>query len=238
MSEQLSTETMAPTKDAPAVVLVVDDEDNIAALVSMVVETAGHTVIEAHSGAEALSLVTSRHVDMIVLDVMLGDTDGFTLLEELRSKGYNLPVLFLTALDALPDKLRGLSLGDDYMTKPFKVQEVAARVDLLLRRRSSESNKLVVGDIVLNEDTYSVTRAGIDVPLTPTEFKLLRLLMRNANRVVLRSEILNEVWEPGFSGRANVDTYVSYLRRKIDGPHEAQMITTARGFGYMLRAAQ
>lgn len=237
MAEPTTEETLESTSATP-VVLVVDDEENIAALVVMVLETAGLGVLEAHSGTEALEIVTSRHIDMLVLDVMLGDMDGFTLLEDLRARGYNLPVLFLTALDALPDKLRGLSLGDDYMTKPFKVQEVAARVDLLLRRRSSDTNKIKVGDIELNEDTYSVTRAGINVPLTPTEFKLLRLLMRNANRVVLRSEILNEVWEPGFSGRANVDTYVSYLRRKIDGPHEEPMITTVRGFGYMLKAVQ
>jgi two-component system OmpR family response regulator len=219
-----------------AVVLVVDDDEAIASLVRMALETSGFAAISVNSAKDARHALTTQHVDLVILDVLLGDANGFTLLEELRHQGHSMPVLFLTALGELPDKLRGLSLGDDYMSKPFMLEEIVARVNTLLRRRGDNDHRLIVGDLILNEDTISAQRGGEDITLTPTEFNLLRLLMRNHNRVVARSEILNEVWSPELTEhRANVDTYISYLRKKIDGDRPVSMIVTSRGFGYRIR---
>jgi len=217
-------------------VLVVDDEQNIAALVRMVLVAGNYDVVEAHSGQAALDAVAGQAFDAAVLDVMLGDLDGFEVAERLRRGGMHAPMLFLTARDDMSDKLRGLEIGDDYMTKPFHVDELKARVDALLRRAgTTESHRLVVGDLELNEDTFQVRRGGEEISLTPTEFRLLKLLMRHAGSVVKREQILEAVWDDDFRGRANVDTYVSYLRRKIDGGRAHQMLVTVRGFGYTLK---
>jgi DNA-binding response OmpR family regulator len=231
----MSVIDQSPEKDR-AIVLVVDDDEAIADLLRMALETSGFSAVSVNSAADARRTLSTQHIDLVILDVLLGDANGFTLLEELRHQGHNMPVLFLTALDELPDKLRGLSLGDDYMSKPFSLEEIVARVNTLLRRRGSEDHRLIVGDLVLNEDTISAQRAGEDIALTPTEFTLLRLLMRNHTRVVTRDEILNEVWSPTMTEhRANVDTYISYLRKKIDGDRPLSMIITSRGFGYRIR---
>ena len=228
--------TYQGTSATESVVLVVDDEENIAMLVQMALELSGHTVLTAHSSTDAASMLADRTVDLIVLDVLLGDEDGFDLLDRLRRRGVTAPVLYLTALDDVADKVRGLSLGDDYMTKPFRVEELVARVHALLRRSGrADAHQLHVGDLELDEDTYSVHRAGVAISLTPTEFKLLRLLMQNVGKVVSREQILDTVWEYDFGGRANVDTYISYLRKKIDGDFPHQMLTTVRGFGYTLK---
>jgi two-component system OmpR family response regulator len=225
----------SPSPDQ-ATVLVVDDDEAIASLVRMALETSGFAAISVNSAKDARHVLTAQHIDLIILDVLLGDANGFTLLEELRRLGHSMPVLFLTALDELPDKLRGLALGDDYLAKPFQLEELIARTNTLLRRRGDSDHRLIVGDLVLNEDTISAQRGGEDITLTPTEFNLLRLLMRNHNRVVERSEILNEVWGPELTEhRANVDTYISYLRKKIDGDRPVSMIVTSRGFGYRIR---
>ena len=221
---------------ARAVVLVVDDDEGIATLARMALETSGLNAISVNSAADARRTLTSQHIDLVILDVLLGDANGITLLEELRHEGHTMPVLFLSALGELSDKLRGLAQGDDYLPKPFQLEELLARVNALLRRRDDDDHRLIVGDLVLNEDTISAQRAGEDIGLTPTEFNLLRLLMRNHNRVVARSEILNEVWSPELTEhRANVDTYISYLRKKIDGDRPTSMIVTSRGFGYRIR---
>jgi len=217
-------------------VLVVDDEENIAALVRMVLEASNHEVREAHSGSEALKIVEEGPVDALVLDIMLGDMDGFELAEKLRRQGVKAPILFLTARDSVGDKVHGLELGDDYLTKPFHVDELKARVDALLRRSGgNDVHRLVVGDLELDEDNFRVTRAGTEISLTPTEFKMLKLLMRHAGTVIKREQILDAVWDDDFRGRASVDTYISYLRKKIDSDFDHQMLVTVRGFGYTLK---
>ena len=226
---------MVPSNEEAATVLVVDDEPNIAALVRMVLEAAKYHVIEVHSGEDALAAAAHNVVDLVVLDIMLGGMDGFAVLEKLRGLGHAMPVLFLSARDEVDSKVRGLVLGDDYLTKPFDVDELVARVSALLRRSGKvERHSLVVGTLKLNEDNYSVTRGDVLIALTPTEFKLLRLLMHNVGKVVSREQIIAAVWDADVDGRANVDTYISYLRKKIDGDFSHQMVTTVRGFGYTL----
>jgi len=223
--------------DPKPTVLVVDDEENISALVRMALEAAGLEVAVANSSATAITAVEDTNPDMMVLDVMLGDVDGFTTLSTLRERGIQIPVLFLTALDATADKVAGLSLGDDYLTKPFSVEELVARVRALLRRVTpGESHRLICGDLTLDEDNFEVTRSGEVIQLTPTEYRLLRILMRNADKVVTRAQILDAVWEYDFSNRANVDTYISYLRKKIDTEGQDSLIVTQRGFGYMIKS--
>ena len=230
---------MTPTNDEVTTILVVDDEENIAALVRMVLEAAKYRVIEVHSGEAALEAASHNAIDLVVLDVMLGGMDGFAVLEKLRGLGHAMPVLFLSARDEVDSKVRGLSLGDDYLTKPFDVDELVARVSALLRRSGKvERHSMVVGTLELNEDNYSVTRGESVISLTPTEFKLLRLLMHNVSKVVSRDQIIAAVWDADVDGRANVDTYISYLRKKIDGDFEHQMVTTVRGFGYTLTPEQ
>jgi len=220
-------------------ILVVDDEENIAALVRMVLEAAKYHVIEVHSGEAAIEAADQHPIDLVVLDIMLGGVDGFAVAEKIRGRGHNMPVLFLSARDEVNDKVRGLALGDDYLTKPFAVDELVARVSALLRRSGKvERHSLVVGNLELNEDNFSVTRDGVVISLTPTEFKLLRLLMSNVGKVVSRDQIIAAVWDIDVDGRANVDTYISYLRKKIDGDFAHQMVTTVRGFGYTLTPEQ
>ena len=220
-------------------VLVVDDESNITDLVSMALRYEGFEVETAATGRDAIRLVERFRPELVILDVMLPDVDGFAVTERLKSARVKVPILFLTARDAVEDKVRGLTLGgDDYVTKPFSLEELVARVRVLLRRAGAEeeSGRLVFADLELDDDTHEVRRGGGSIDLTATEFRLLRYLMQNAPRVLSKAQILDHVWNYDFGGDANiVETYVSYIRRKLDavGP---PLIQTVRGVGYRLAA--
>ncbi len=222
-------------------VLVVDDEANITELVSMALRYEGFDVEVASDGRSALSRASAFRPDLVVLDVMLPDVDGFGVLKRIRADGQRVPVVFLTARDATEDKVSGLTLGgDDYVTKPFSVEELVARVRAVLRRTNGAgaaggNARLTFADLELDEDTREVWRGDERIELTATEFKLLRYLMLNARRVLSKSQILDHVWQYDFGGDANVvETYISYLRKKIDKV-EPRLIHTVRGVGYTLR---
>jgi len=219
-------------------VLVVDDEENIVFLVETALQVQGFTTMAAGNGRDAIAVVGDFRPDLIVLDVMLPDTDGFTLLQRLRSGGCHTPVIFLTARDETADRVHGLTIGgDDYMVKPFAVAELVARVRLSLRRVGSgeTSRTLQCADLELDEAAHRVTRAGQVVSLSPTEYALLQYLLVNAGRVVSRAQILDQVWQYDFGGESSVvDTFISYLRRKIDHL-EPKLIHTIRGVGYCMR---
>ncbi|MFH5824854.1 response regulator transcription factor [Georgenia sp. AZ-5] len=229
--------------------LVVDDEPSIRELLSASLRFAGFDVVMAADGNAALRAAGEQQVDLVVLDVMLPDMDGFTVLRRLRAHGDPIPVLFLTARDDMSDKVQGLTVGgDDYVTKPFSLEEVVARIRAILRRThvtADDGAVLRYGDLELDEDAHEVRRAGRLVELSPTEFKLLRYLMINAERVVSKAQILDHVWDYDFTGDAAiVESYISYLRRKIDsaaslglddGTDLAPLIHTRRGVGYVLR---
>ncbi len=221
----------------PQRILVVDDEPRITDLVAMALRYEGFDVATAGTGRAGLKLVEEFRPALVVLDVMLPDMDGFAVTERLAAERVKVPVLFLTARDAVEDKVRGLTLGgDDYVTKPFSIEELVARIRALLRRTDpvAESGPLVFVDLELDEETHEVRRAGTTVELTATEFRLLRYLMQNAPRVLSKAQILDHVWQYDFGGDANiVETYVSYLRRKVDGIGPP-LIQTVRGVGYRL----
>lgn len=226
---------------AEARLLVVDDEPNIRDLLASSLRFAGFDVLSAEDGASAYRTATEENLDLIVLDVMLPDMDGFTVTRRLREAGISIPVLFLTARDDMRDKIQGLTVGgDDYVTKPFGLEEVVARIRAILRRTMASSNDdgtLRVGDLILDEDAHEVRRAGVDIDLSPTEFKLLRYLMINEGRVVSKMQILDHVWEYDWDGEAAiVESYISYLRRKlaVEGA-SGDLIQTKRGVGYILR---
>ncbi|HET8663475.1 MAG TPA: response regulator transcription factor [Nocardioides sp.] len=227
---------------SPLRVLVVDDEVNIAELVGMALRYEGFDVSVAHTGAKAVSTARSVAPDVVVLDMMLPDFDGLEVLRRMRSTDPDVPVVFLTARDAVEDRIAGLTAGgDDYVTKPFSLEELVARLRGLLRRtgarRAEEGSVLVVGDLELDEDSHEVRRAGEEITLTATEFELLRFLMRNPKRVMSKAQILDRVWNYDFGGQANVvELYISYLRKKIDAGREP-MIHTMRGAGYVLKPA-
>ena len=220
-------------------VLVVDDEDAITDLVSTALRYTGFDVAVASTGRAAIATAATFRPELIVLDIMLPDLDGFEVTRRLRGDGVRVPVVFLTARDATEDKVTGLTIGgDDYVTKPFSLEELVARVRAVLRRTRGDddvSGRLQFGDLELDEDTHEVWRAGTSVALTATEFKLLRYLMLNARRVLSKAQILDHVWEYDFGGDANVvETYISYLRKKVD-QIEPHLIHTVRGVGYTLR---
>jgi two-component system OmpR family response regulator len=223
---------------APARVLVVDDEDNITFLLTTALRHFGFAVDAAADGRTALQAARTGGHDVIVLDVMLPDLDGFEVCRRLRGDGVDTPVLFLTARDGTEDTVRGLTLGgDDYVTKPFSLEEIVARVQALLRRagRAAPSSKLALADLEMDDDAHVVRRAGVRIDLSATEYKLLRYLLGNAGRVLSRAQILDHVWEYDFGGNAGVvETYVSYLRKKVDR-FDPPLIHTVRGVGYTLR---
>jgi two-component system OmpR family response regulator len=221
-------------------VLVVDDEPNIVDVISMALRYEGFGVASAASGSEALASVAEFRPHLIVLDIMLPDMEGFDVAERLSARRIDVPIIFLTARDATEDKVRGLTIGgDDYVTKPFSLEELVARIRTILRRSGlaeEDSNRLVFEDLELDEDTREVTRAGRPIDLTATEYRLLRYLMLNGRRVLTRSQILDHVWEYDFGGDARVlETYISYLRKKVD-VDDPPLIHTVRGVGYALRA--
>jgi len=221
-------------------VLVVDDESAITELVSMALRYEGYNVQTAANGHDALAQVASFRPDLVVLDVMLPDLDGFEVAARLGRERRRVPVLFLTARDATEDKVHGLTIGgDDYVTKPFAVSELVARVRVVLRRNGGgdpdASTKLVLADLEMDEDSREVFRDGKLVELTATEYRLLQYLLVNARTVLTRAQLLDHVWQYDFHGDASVlETYISYLRRKIDTV-EPRLIHTVRGVGYVLR---
>ena len=224
-------------------VLVVDDEAPITDLLSTALRYMGYDVATAKNGMAALEQASRVPPDLVVLDVMLPDIDGFEVCRRLRADGDFVPVIFLTARDAEEDRVTGfIRGGDDYVTKPFSLEELTLRIGALLRRTrvanggTSETPRLRYRDLEMDEDRHQVWRAGAEVRLSPTEFRLLRYLLLNAERVLSKQQILDHVWQYDFNGDDNVvETYVSYLRRKLDSSHD-KLIRTVRGFGYTLRA--
>ncbi|WOH19433.1 response regulator transcription factor [Paenarthrobacter sp. GOM3] len=226
---------------SPIRALVVDDEPSLAELMSMGLRMAGWSVAVAGDGPAAVKLAKDFRPDVLVLDVMLPGFDGVEVLNRVRAFAPEVPALFLTAKDAVQDRIVGLAAGgDDYVTKPFSMEEVLLRLHRLVQRSgvaAMDTAELVVGDLTLNVDTREVTRAGQDIPLTATQFELLRYLMENPKRVVSKAQILDRVWDYDFGGQANiVELYISYLRKKIEADHPP-MIHTVRGAGYVIKPA-
>lgn len=223
-------------------ILIVDDEPNIRDLLTTSLRFSGFAVQAVGNGAAAISAVLAEEPDLIVLDVMLPDMNGFSVTKRLRSAGYTAPILFLTAKDDTQDKITGLTVGgDDYVTKPFSLDEIVARIKAILRRTMQEDEEAIIraGEVTMDQDTHEVTVNDNVVELSPTEFKLLRYMMLNPNRVLSKAQILDHVWEYDFNGDAGiVESYVSYLRRKLDAVSTEPLIATKRGFGYMLKVAK
>jgi two-component system OmpR family response regulator len=228
---------------SPLRALVVDDEPMLQDLLSMALRYDGWEVRSAASGTAGVRAAREFSPDVVLLDVMLPDIDGLEVLRRMRGTDPDVPVLFLTAKDAVEDRIAGITAGgDDYVTKPFSLEEVVARLRGLVRRRGSAirpgDGLLTVGDLALDEDSHEVTRGQDQIELTATEFELLRYLMRNPRRVLSKAQILDRVWNYDFGGQANiVELYISYLRKKID-VGRAPMIHTVRGAGYVLKPAE
>ena len=221
-------------------VLVVDDEENVTHLVSSALRFDGFETITADNGPSALAAVAESDPDLVVLDVMMPGMDGLGVLQNLRAAGSQVPVIFLTARDAATDRIGGLRAGaDDYVVKPFSVEELLARVHAVLRRSAPDESRegvLRVADLELDENSHEVTRGGVEVHLTATEFELLRYLMRNERVVLSKAQILDRVWKYDFQGQSNiVELYVGYLRKKVDSV-EPKLIHTVRGAGYVIKA--
>ena len=229
---------------SPLRILAVDDEQMLTDLLAMALRMEGWEVRTASSGLEALQIAREFEPDALVLDIMMPDLDGMSVLRRLRETGNLVPVLFLTAKDAVGDRIAGLTAGgDDYVTKPFSLEEVIARLRAIIRRtgvaEASEGQSILrVGDLTLNEDSHEVERDGTEIELTATEFELLRYLMRNERRVLSKSQILDRVWSYAFGGKSSVvELYISYLRKKIDAGR-TPLLHTVRGVGYMIKAPQ
>ena len=224
--------------DRSARILVVDDEDALSEMVASALRFAGYAVATEPDGASGLSRIRSDDPDVVVLDVNMPNMDGFEVVRRMRRDGITTPVIFLTARDDIDDLRTGFRQGgDDYLTKPFSIEELGLRIEALLRRSSPKtaaSNRLTAGPIVLDEDAHQVWRDRDEVELTPTEFRLLRFLMLNRGRVLSKAQIVDHVWEYDFGGNYGiVETYISYLRKKLDP--EADLIQTVRGVGYTIR---
>jgi two-component system OmpR family response regulator len=224
---------------SPTRLLLVDDEDNLRSMLEAALRHSGFDVHPVANGRDAISAVPTVQPDLIVLDVMLPDLDGFDVCKRLRSAGDRTPVLFLTARDATEDKVRGLTLGgDDYLVKPFSLEELVARITAVLRRAGVDpaTEELRCEDLAMDDDAHLVTKAGREVALSPTEYNLLRYLLVNKGRVVSKAQILDHVWDYDFGGDGGVvETYIGYLRKKLDHV-EPRLIHTIRGVGYTLRA--
>lgn len=220
-------------------VLVVDDEPNIRDLLSASLRFQGHQVLTAANGNEAISKIVDNQPDIVLLDVMLPDISGFGVTKKIRSLGIETPILFLTARDDTEDKVTGLTVGgDDYVTKPFSLDEIMARMNAILRRTGKDQSlsNIVVGELTINEEAHEVMVSGKAVELSPTEYQLLRYLATNPNRVLTKAQILDHVWEYDFNGEMGiVESYVSYLRKKLDPLSKEPLIVTKRGVGYMLK---
>ncbi len=218
--------------------LLVDDEDHLRSMLQAALSHHGYDVHPVTTGREAMAAVPTVRPDLIVLDVMLPDLDGFEVCRRLRSEGTLTPVLFLTARDSTDDTVRGLTLGgDDYLAKPFSLEELVARIDAVLRRAGATRDAVLrCADLEVDDDAHRVRRAGVEVSLSPTEYNLLHYLLVNQGRALSRSQILDHVWHYDFGGDSGVvETYIGYLRRKVDSV-EPKLIHTIRGVGYSLRA--
>jgi two-component system OmpR family response regulator len=228
---------MSVPSTSPARVLVVDDEENISFLVASALKLEGCDVRTASSGSEAMAEVGRFSPDLVILDVMLPDVDGFEVLRRIRNQGSDAQVLFLTARQSIDDRVRGLtSGGDDYIVKPFALEELVARVNVALRRRSgATTDRVVIDDLVIDDAAHRVWRGETEVFLSATEYRLLWCLASNAGRVVTRGQILEHVWQYDFDGEsAIIESFISNLRKKVDGV-EPKLIHTIRGVGYSLR---
>ena len=238
-----TSEALLRTDGSPVRALVVDDEPQLADLVAMALRFEGWQVRSAGDGAAAVRAAHELRPDVVVLDVMLPDVDGLTLLGRLREEVPDVPVLFLTARDSVEDRIAGIRAGgDDYVTKPFSLEEVIARLRGMVRRSGAlaprADPRLAVGDLTMDEESHEVFRGDDEVVLTQTEFELLRLLMRNPRKVLSKAHILDRVWKYDFGGQANVvELYISYLRKKVDAGR-TPMIHTVRGVGYVLKPAR
>ena len=221
-------------------ILVVEDEDAIRDLVATALRFTGFPVSTVASGRAAIAEIRNEPFDLLILDVNLPDIDGFEITRKIRADGNQVAVIFLTARDDLGDLKTGFTAGgDDYLTKPFSLEELMLRIDAVLRRTGNqqpESARLTAGDVSLDQDAYQVWRGDEEISLSPAEFRLLRYLMQNQDRVVSKNQILDHVWDYEYVGDLNaVETYISYLRKKL-GDKDAQLIRTVRGFGYSLRS--
>jgi two-component system OmpR family response regulator len=219
--------------------LLVDDEDNLRSMLQAALRHNGFDVVSVATGRAALDAVDEHDPDLVVLDVMLPDLDGFDVCRRLRADGHTTPVLFLTARDGTEDTVRGLTLGgDDYLVKPFSLDELVARAHAVLRRTGrvrEDTSVLRCADLTMDDEAHQVSRAGQEVPLSPTEYSLLRYLLTNQGRVLSKAQILDRVWHYDFGGDGGVvETYIGYLRRKVD-TSEPRLIRTIRGVGYTLR---
>ena len=218
--------------------LLVDDEENLRTMLAAALAHSGFEVDTVANGRDALTRTKELLSDLILLDVMMPDLDGFEVCRRLRSEYVKVPIIFLTARDETRDKVRGLTTGgDDYLVKPFSLEELVARVEAVLRRAGVAQSDVILRceDLELDDDAHRVTRAGVEIALTPTEFNLLRFLLANQGRVVSRAQILDHVWQYDFDGDGRiVETYIGYLRKKIDTT-EPRLIQTVRGIGYTLR---
>ena len=236
-------EQLTRADGTPLHVLAVDDEPSLTELLDMALRYEGWQAHTAATGTQAVKVAREVHPDAIVLDMMLPDFDGLEVMRRIRATQPDIPVIFLTAKDAVADRIAGLTAGgDDYVTKPFSLEELIARLRAVLRRSGATATRaeslVVVGDLVMDEDAREVTRAGEQIQLTATEFELLRFLMRNPRRVLSKAQILDRVWNYDFGGQENVvELYISYLRKKIDAGR-APMIHTMRRVGYVLKPAE
>ena len=219
-------------------ILVVEDEPDLKEITAKRLKAEGYGVDTCDNGKDAQYYIEHTPYDLILLDVMLPGADGITVLKNIRKKGIKTPVLLLTARDSIEDRVTGLDNGaDDYLTKPFAFDELLARIRVILRRRSNEaSNRLVLGDLIMDLATHQVTRAGTEISLSAKEYAILEYMMHNKGMVLSRSRIEEHVWNYDFEGGSNVvDVYMRYLRKKIDAPFEKKMIHTVRGSGYVIK---
>lgn len=236
-----ASEQLTRLDGSPLRILAVDDEPSLTELLGIALRYEGWQVHTAATGSQAVKVAREVRPDAIVLDVMLPDFDGLEVMRRIHAEQPDVPVIFLTAKDAVADRIAGLTAGgDDYVTKPFSLEELIARLRAVLRRGASALRPdalLVVGDLTMDEDAHEVARGGEPVNLTATEFELLRFLMRNPRRVLSKAQILDRVWNYDFAGQDNVvELYISYLRKKIDAGRQP-MIHTVRGAGYVLKPA-
>ena len=237
----VSSLSMEERINRDATILVVDDEEALSDMVSSALRFAGYTVQTVGNGFDALRSVKSATPDLIVLDVNMPEMDGFEVCRRIRRDGVQVPVIFLTARDDIDDLRTGFRQGgDDYLTKPFSLEELGLRIEALLRRAGDrpESSRLVVGDLVIDEDAHQVFVGTDEVQLSPTEFRLLRFLVLNRGRVMSKGQIVDHVWEYDFDGNYGiVETYISYLRKKL-GDTDGSLVQTVRGVGYVIRTPQ